>query len=110
MPDELAHLPAPTRSTVLPSSPSKMCRAISTAAEAIEVAARPSSVSVRTRLALPKAAAQTRVSSPRAAPMRCASSKASFTWPRICGSPSTIESRLADTRKRWCSAASPWCA
>ena len=29
----------------------------------------------------------------------CASAKASFTWPRICGSPTIIESRLAATRK-----------
>ena len=29
-----------------------------------------------------------------------ATAKASFTWPRICGSPTTIESRLAATRNR----------
>ena len=32
---------------------------------------------------------------------------ASFTWPRICCSPTTIESRLAATRKRWRIASTP---
>ena len=36
-----------------------------------------------------------------------ASAKASLTWPRICGSPSTMESRLAATRKAWSTASSP---
>ena len=27
-----------------------------------------------------------------------------FTWPRICGSPTTSESRLEATRNRWCTA------
>ena len=35
-----------------------------------------------------------------------ASAKASFTWPRICGSPTSIASRLAATRKTWWTASS----
>ena len=40
-------------------------------------------------------------SSGPSAPARCACTAASFTWPRIWASPTTIESRLAATRKRW---------
>ena len=39
-------------------------------------------------------------SCPATVPVARATAKASFTWPRICGSPTTIESRLAATRKR----------
>ena len=60
--------PAPTTSTVLSCSPSKTLLVSATAALAMEVAERPMAVSVRTRFAQPKAAAHTRVSSPRTAP------------------------------------------
>ena len=40
-------------------------------------------------------------------PAFSAAAYASFTWPRICGSPITIESRLAATRNAWRTAASP---
>ncbi len=43
-----------------------------------------------------------------ATPAALARPYASFTWPRICCSPSTIESRLAETRNR-CRTASPPC-
>ena len=63
-------------------------------------------VSVRTRFATAKARRQARPRSPFAVPAASAAAKASFTWPRFCGSPTCIESRLEATRKR-CRTASP---
>lgn len=71
--------PAPTTTAVLSASSSNTFVASATAAEAMDVAARPIAVSVRTRLAQLNAAAHTRESPPRTAPAVCPSSKHSFT-------------------------------
>ncbi len=76
----------------------------------MDVAARPMAVSVRTRLAHRKAAAKVRDSSPRTVPTPWPHSRASFTCPSTCASPSTMESRLEATRKRCDSAAAPECS
>jgi hypothetical protein len=73
----------------------------STATEAMETEFEPISVSVRTFLAAAKALCKQVFQLPATVPAARATAKASFTWPRICGSPTTIESRLAATRKRW---------
>ena len=67
----------------------------------------PIAVSVRTRLATANARLTQRPRIPCSAPAATAASYASFTWPRICGSPSTIESRLAATRNTCRTASSP---
>jgi len=67
----------------------------------------PMSVSVRIRLAVAKAWLQSREKNAPAAPAALATPYASFTCPRICCSPTTIESRLAATRKRWRTASGP---
>ena len=58
-------------------------------------------VSVRTRLAARNARGNTCRRCTPTVPADCATSKASFTWPRIWGSPTTIESKLEATRKMW---------
>ncbi len=84
-----------------------MRRARSTATLAMLTVPAPIDVSVRTRLATVKALLTQRPSIPFRAPAASAASYASFTCPRICGSPSTIDSRLAATRKTWVTASSP---
>ena len=71
-----------------------------------DTAPRAISVSVRTRLAAFTAPASARCSAAPSAPASCACAAASFTCPRICDSPTTIESMLAATRKRWRAASS----
>lgn len=99
--------PAPTSKTLRSASDSKICRASVQAAKATETALAPISVSVRTRLATEKDFWNNRSSSPDSDWPRCDSAKAFFTWPRICGSPSTRESNPLATRIRWLTASLP---
>ena len=71
------------------------------------VAPRPMSVSVRTRLAVAKARLHRRDMYGPAASAALARPYASFTCPRICCSPTTMESRLAATRNRCRIASTP---
>ena len=100
-------LPAPTSSTERPPRSPKILVASSTATCETDTAFLPIAVSLRARLA----AEIERVRRPfsTAPRLRACSAVwyASFTWPRICDSPSTIESRLAATRKACRTAGSP---
>ncbi len=96
-------------STALPERPAKILRANSTAAKATDTAWRPIPVSVRTFLATAKAWVKRVWSVGPTVSHDWASAKASFTWPRIWGSPTIIESRLALTRKAWCTASPSRC-
>jgi len=102
-------LPAPTSNTALPPRPAKIFLASSTAAKDTETACRPISVSVRTFLATAKACVNSAWRMGPTVSHACASANASFTWPRICGSPTIMESRLEATRNAWRTAsASVW--
>ena len=90
----------------MPSSPAKIFLASSTAANETDTACRAISVSVRTFFATANACVNSAWSAGPTASHDWASAKASFTWPRIWGSPITIESRLDATRKA-CRTASP---
>ncbi len=79
----------------MPSSPPKIFSPSSTAAKDTDTACRPTSVSVRTFLATLNAWDMRACSSGPTVFADCASANASFTCPRICGSPTIIESRLA---------------
>ena len=70
-----------------------------TAAAAIETDCVPISVVVRTSFATAKVRWNRWFSSRPRPPALRASFSACFIWPRICGSPSTIESRPLATRK-----------
>ena len=83
-----------------PCSDPKILRARSTATDAIETEFEPMPVSERAFLAAANALCSRCSSWPETVPAARATANASFTWPRICGSPTTIESRLAATRKR----------
>ena len=48
-------------------------------------------------------------SGPRTLPVSLATLKDVLTWPRICRSPTTIESRPLVTRNRWRAQSSSWC-
>jgi hypothetical protein len=61
----------------------------------------PTCVVLRTSFATAKERWKSRCSTVPSVPADCATRTASFSWPRICGSPSTIESRPAATRKAW---------
>ena len=87
-----------------------MRRPTSTAADATDALARATSVSERTRLAAANARGTTCPSNPATVPARPARSYASLTCPRICGSPTTAESRLEATRNRCRIACSSECA
>ena len=98
--------PAPTRSTDFPARLPKIFRPSSTAANDTDTAWRPTSVSVRTFLATAMAWDISMWMSDPTVPDDWASANASLTCPRIWGSPSTMESRLAATRKTWRTASS----
>ena len=100
-------LPAPTSSTARSCSSPKILRASSTATCDTETAFLPIAVSVRARLAAATERLRSAFSTEPRLPAFSAASYASFTCPRICGSPITIESRLAATRKACRTAASP---
>ena len=99
--------PAPTSRMVLLASEPKILRASSAATDAMETDELPICVSVRTRLATENArcssgsSIELKVSVELIAPTSRAMFQDSLTWPRICGSPTTIESSELATRKRW---------
>ena len=82
-------------------------RASSTATCETDTAFLPMAVSVRARFAAATERLRSAVSTEPRLPAVSAARYASFTCPRICGSPITIESRLAATRNAWRTAASP---
>ena len=98
--------PAPTRSSRWSAIDGKMRSASFTAAAAIEIDALPMSVCVRTSLATAKVRWNRRFSTRPSDPAACAERTACFIWPRICGSPRTIESRPLATRNAWVTARS----
>ena len=104
---QLAHLPRADQQHRLAVEPVEDLPRQLDRGEGDETARRPTSVSVRTRLATPKAWLISAWSTGPTVPADWASAKASFTWPRICGSPRTMESRLAATRKACSTASSP---
>ena len=69
-----------------------------TAAAAIEIDALPMSVCERTSFATANVRWNRRLSTRPSDPADSAVRTACFIWPRICGSPSTIESSPAATR------------
>ena len=99
--------PAPMRRTLRPFSDSKMRAARPSARPATDVGFWPSAVSARTRLPHSRALMNSRFVTVRTVPAAVARRCASRICPRICASPTTIESRPAATRKRWRTVASP---
>ncbi len=77
-----------------------------TEAAAIDTLLAPISVVLRTSLATANERWNSLCSTVPSVPAACASRTASFIWPRICGSPSTIESRPEATRNAWRTACS----
>ena len=69
-----------------------------TAAAAIDTVAAPISVSERTLLATEKVRWNSLFSTSPSVPAACAVRTACLNWPRICGSPSTMESSPLATR------------
>jgi len=90
----------------LPPRPVKIFLASSTAAKETDTAWRAISVSVRTFFATANACVNSVCRWGPTVSHACASAKASFTCPRIWGSPIIIESRLEATRNA-CRTASP---
>ncbi len=99
--------PAPTNSTRVSRRSSKSCDASRAAAAAMLIECAPISVEVRTSLATANDRWNIWCSEPPRVPAVSASRTACFIWPRICGSPSTIESRPLATRKAWRAAEPP---
>ncbi len=93
--------PAPTSSTSLAASSPKMLSATRTAAAAIDTEWAPISVLDRTSLATAKVRWKRWLSRRPRPPASRESRSACFIWPRICGSPSTIESSPLATRNAW---------
>ena len=77
-----------------------------TAAAAIETLAAPMRVVERTSFATANERWNRRFSRLPSVPADSAARAASFIWPRICGSPMTIESRPEATRNAWRTACS----
>ena len=90
--------PAPISSSLWFEIDGKIRSASFTAAAAIEIDALPMSVCVRTSLATANVRWKRRLSTRPSVPADSAWRTACFIWPRICGSPSTIESRPLATR------------
>ena len=84
--------PAPTRSAVCCSNPVKIRFASWMPADATDTALAPIAVSVRTRLATENVVWKRRFSNAPAVPACWAARYASFSWPRIWGSPRIRES------------------
>ena len=101
--------PAPISSTVESGRLAKEFCARRTAVDATDTGLTPIRVSVRARLATAKVCWNSRSRRLPKAPCSRASDQASFTCPRICGSPSTIESSPVATRNRWRTASASWC-
>lgn len=77
-----------------------------TAAAAIDTLVAPISVVLRTSFATAKERWKSLCSTVPRVPAASASRTACFSWPRICGSPSTMESRPEATRNAWRTACS----
>ena len=77
-----------------------------TAAAAIDTLAAPMRVVERTSFATANERWNSRCSRLPSVPADSAARAASFIWPRICGSPITIESRPEATRNAWRTACS----
>ncbi|MOA38659.1 hypothetical protein D3C78_1603660 [compost metagenome] len=94
------------------SSPTeaKICSVRRTPAAAIDTELAPTAVWLRTSLATAKVFWNRPLSRLPSVPARSAVRTASLIWPRICVSPSTMESSPEATRKAWraASAASSW--
>ena len=90
--------PAPTSSSRWSLIDGKMRSASFTAAAAIEIDALPMSVWLRTSFATANVRWNSRFSTRPSDPADSATRTACFICPRICGSPSTIESRPEATR------------
>ena len=101
--------PAPTSSTRRPSRVPKIFFARSPAIELTLTEPSAMVVSLRTFFATAKACEKQRSRSVPRLPVVFEAEYASLTCPRICGSPTTIESRLDATRNTWRTASSPWC-
>ena len=91
--------PAPMKSTFWSLRLGKMRAARRTAAAAIDTLAAPTWVVERTSLATANERWNSLCSSVPSVPAASAARAASLSCPRICGSPSTIESRPEATRK-----------
>ena len=98
--------PAPTSSTFCSARLGNIRPASFTAAAAIETTLAPMPVLLRTSFATAKERWKSLLRSVPSVPADSASRTASFICPRICGSPTTIESRPEATRKA-CRTASP---
>ena len=98
--------PAPTNSTFTSHRSSNNCAARRTAAAAMLIEWAPISVELRTSLATANERWNNWCSVVPSVPALSASRTACFIWPRICGSPSTIESSPLATRKA-CRATEP---
>jgi hypothetical protein len=90
--------PAPISSSRWSRIDGKMRSASLTDAAAIEIDALPMSVCVRTSFATANVRWNSRLSTRPSDPADSAVRTACFIWPRICGSPSTIESNPLATR------------
>ena len=99
--------PAPTNRTRVCASDSNNCDASRTAAAAMLTEWLPISVDERTSLATANERWNICCSVVPSVPALSASRTACFSWPRICGSPSTIESSPLATRKAWRAAEGP---
>ena len=98
--------PAPISSTLWSFRLGKMRAASFTAAAAMETLAAPMRVVERTSFATANERWNRRCSRLPRVPADSAARAASFIWPRICGSPITIESSPEATRKAWRTACS----
>ena len=83
-----------------------MRSATRTAAAASDTELAPMSVRVRTSFATENVCWNSLWSTVPSVPASSASRTASFIWPRICGSPITIESSPLATRNAWLTACS----
>jgi hypothetical protein len=93
--------PAPMNRMRCSAIDSKMRSARCTPAAAIDTILAPMAVVLRTSLATEKERWNSLCSCVPSVPFSSAARTASFIWPRICGSPMTIESRPLATRKAW---------
>ena len=98
--------PAPMSRIRCSAIDGKMRSASFTEAAAIEIDALPISVWARTSFATANVRWNNRFSTSPSVPAASAWRTACFIWPRICGSPSTIESRPEATRNAWVTACS----
>jgi hypothetical protein len=102
--------PAPMNRMFSSPMVGKICSASFTAAADMDTELEPTAVLLRTSLATAKVRWNRPLSSEPRVPTFSAVRTASFSWPRIWVSPSTMESRPEATRKAWRAAllASSW--